>query len=75
MEDLPRSWGTISYYLVSNAIKPSKVLFTGEAADELFGGYKDYLKPGTTKYSKYRRREIFDEMPNEFKPEISTDPF
>jgi asparagine synthetase B (glutamine-hydrolysing) len=75
MKDLPRSWSTVSYYLVSNAIKPRKVLFTGEAADELFGGYKDYLKPGTTKYSKYTRRDIFDEMPNEFKPEISADPF
>ena len=75
MKDLPRSWSTISYYLVSNAIKPSKVLFTGEAADELFGGYKDYLNPGTTKYSEYSRRDIFEKMPIEFKPEISTNSF
>ena len=75
IKDLPRSWSTISYYLVSKAVKPSKVLFTGEAADELFGGYADYLQPGTTKYSSYIRRNIFRSMPVEFQPEIELNPF
>jgi asparagine synthase (glutamine-hydrolysing) len=73
-KDLPRTWASISYYLISKEWN-EKVMFTGEGADELFGGYKDYLDEGITKYSSYDRRDIFTEMPEYFEPIIEDDVF
>ena len=73
-KDLPRTWASISYYIISKVLN-EKVLFTGEGADELFGGYKDYLDEGITKYSSYDRRDIFTEMPKAFEPIIEDDVF
>jgi len=46
---VPYSWSWVGYYIIG-AHCPECVLYTGEGADEIFGGYPDY-PTGTTPYS------------------------
>ena len=46
---VPYSWSWVGYYIIG-AHCPEPVLYTGEGADEIFGGYPDY-PTGTTPYS------------------------
>jgi asparagine synthetase B (glutamine-hydrolysing) len=46
---IPYSWSWVGYYIIG-AHCPEPVLYTGEGADEIFGGYPDYPN-GTTPYS------------------------
>ena len=46
---IPYSWSWVGYYIIG-AHCPEPVLYTGEGADEIFGGYPDY-PTGTTPYS------------------------
>lgn len=46
---IPYSWSWVGYYIIG-AHCPEPVLYTGEGADEIFGGYLDYPS-GTTPYS------------------------
>jgi asparagine synthetase B (glutamine-hydrolysing) len=46
---IPYSWSWVGYYIIG-AHCPEPVLYTGEGADEIFGGYPDYTT-GNTPYS------------------------
>ena len=46
---IPYSWSWVGYYIIGGHC-PEPVLYTGEGADEIFGGYPDY-PTGTTPYS------------------------
>ena len=46
---VPYSWSWVGYYIIG-AHCPEPVLYTGEGADEIFGGYPDY-PTGTTPYN------------------------
>ena len=46
---IPYSWSWVGYYIIGGHC-PEPVLYTGEGADEIFGGYPDYPN-GTTPYS------------------------
>ena len=46
---IPYSWSWVGYYILGERTT-ANVLYTGEGADEIFGGYPDYAT-GTTPYS------------------------
>lgn len=53
---VPYSWSWVGYYIIG-AHCPEPVLYTGEGADEIFGGYPDY-PTGTTPYSVNPEHDI-----------------
>ena len=60
---IPYSWSWVGYYIIG-AHCPEPVLYTGEGADEIFGGYPDY-PTGTTPYStnpehKHLKRTLYN---------------
>ena len=49
----PYTWSWIGYYIIGKKLKGKfNILYTGEGADEIFGGYPDYQKGIRTPYSK-----------------------
>ncbi|WP_026688311.1 asparagine synthase (glutamine-hydrolyzing) [Alteribacter aurantiacus] len=52
------------YFVAKEASKHSKVVLSGEGADELFGGYNIYREPGSLR--------LFDFLPEEAKKKIHT---
>lgn len=49
----PYTWSWVGYYILGAKLKDSvNILYTGEGADEIFGGYPDYAKGIRTPYSK-----------------------
>ena len=53
---VPYSWSWVGYYIIG-AHCPEPVLYTGEGADEIFGGYPDY-PTGTTPYSTNPEHDV-----------------
>ena len=53
---IPYSWSWVGYYIIG-AHCPECVLYTGEGADEIFGGYPDY-PTGTTPYSTNPEHDV-----------------
>ena len=53
---VPYSWSWVGYYIIG-AHCPEPVLYTGEGADEIFGGYPDY-PTGTTPYSMNPEHDV-----------------
>ena len=49
----PYTWSWVGYYILGkNLNNKINILYTGEGADEIFGGYPDYAKRIRTPYSK-----------------------
>ena len=49
----PYTWSWVGYYILGSKLKNKvNILYTGEGADEIFGGYPDYAKRIRTPYSK-----------------------
>lgn len=49
---VPYTWSWVSYYILGKHLKNKyNVLYTGEGADEIFGGYPDYTKGIRSPYS------------------------
>jgi len=49
----PYTWSWVGYYILGKKLKDKvNVLYTGEGADEIFGGYPDYEAGIRTPYSK-----------------------
>jgi asparagine synthase (glutamine-hydrolysing) len=49
----PYSWSWVGYYIMGKKLHNKiNILYTGEGADEIFGGYPDYGKRIRTPYSK-----------------------
>lgn len=53
---IPYSWSWVGYYIIGGHC-PECVLYTGEGADEIFGGYPDY-PTGTTPYSTNPEHDV-----------------
>ena len=52
---IPYTWSWVGYYIMGEMLKEDdfKVLYTGEGADEIFGGYPGYAKGEPTPYSGF----------------------
>lgn len=49
----PYTWSWVGYYILGKRLHNKiNILYTGEGADEIFGGYPDYAKGIRTPYSK-----------------------
>jgi asparagine synthase (glutamine-hydrolysing) len=50
----PYTWSWVGYYILGKKLqKKINILYTGEGADEIFGGYPGYAKGERTPYSDY----------------------
>lgn len=57
---LPYSWSWIGYYIIGKHLKDKvNVIYTGEGADEIFGGYLGYSKNGPTPYSNFKSADDY----------------
>lgn len=53
---IPYTWSWVSYYILGKYLKNKiNVLFTGEGADEIFGGYPGYAQGVPTPYSGFNK--------------------
>lgn len=54
---IPYTWSWVSYYILGKHLKDKiNVLFTGEGADEIFGGYPGYSQGEPTPYSGFKKK-------------------
>lgn len=52
---IPYTWSWISYFIMGHKLQGKiNVLYTGEGADEIFGGYPGYITGEPTPYSGYQ---------------------